>query len=133
MRNGSLCIQTDEPYAPARLRINASTIAQGESLAEPKEPTEENQEWGRKTRNSPDESDASSTPHDWTPGHIDAPQRTWPCYPVPSVARATGVPRDSPAVDCRIRWGASFVRPLGTVRTLYTNTFTLSSPFRHWK
>ena len=73
-------------------------------------------------RNSPDESDASSTPHDWTLGHIDAPQRTWPCYPVPSVARTTGVPRDSPAVDCRFRWGARYVRLLGTVRTPYTNT-----------
>ena len=79
-------------------------------------------------RNSPDESDASSTPHDWTPSHIDAPQRTWPRHPVPSVARATGVPRDSPAVDCRFRWGACYVRLLGTVRTLYTNTPRLSSP-----
>jgi hypothetical protein len=45
------------------------------------------------------------------------------------VARATGVPRDSPAVDCRFRWGARYVRLLGTVRTLYTNTPSLSSPF----
>jgi hypothetical protein len=81
-------------------------------------------------RNSPDESDASSTPRDWMLGHIDAPQRTWPYYPVPSVARATGVPRDSPAVDDRFRWGARYVRLLGTVRTLYTNTLWLSSPFR---
>ena len=80
-------------------------------------------------RNSPDESDASSTPRDWMLGHIDAPQRTWPYYPVPSVARATGVPRDSPAVDDRFRWGARYVRLLGTVRTLYTNTRRLSSPF----
>jgi hypothetical protein len=90
--------------------------------------TGENHEWKGETRNSPDESDASSTPPDWTLGHIDAPQRTWPCYPVPSVARATGVPRDSPAVDCRFRWGARYVRLLGTVRTLYTNTRCLSSP-----
>lgn len=84
-------------------------------------------------RNSPDESDASSTPRDWMLGHIDAPQRTWPYYPVPSVARATGVPRDSPAVDDRFRWGARYVRLLGTVRTLYTNTPRLSSPCRrHW-
>ncbi|MDF3017705.1 MAG: hypothetical protein K0R44_2930 [Thermomicrobiales bacterium] len=99
-------------------------------MPEPEKTPEENQLWGGKTRNSPDESDASSTPHDWTPSHIDAPQRTWPCYPVPSVARATGVPRDSPAVDCRFRWGARNVRLLGTVRTLYTNTASLSSPFR---
>jgi hypothetical protein len=98
-------------------------------MPEPGKSTEENQEWGGKTRNSPDESDESSTPHDWTLGHIDAPQRTWPCDPVPSVARATGVPRDSPAVDCRFRWGARYVRLLGTVRTLYTNTHSLSSPF----
>src|SRR3954449_6174488 len=82
------------------------------------------------TRNSPDESDASSTPPDWTLGHIDAPQRTWPYYPVPSVVRATGVPRDSPAADNRFRWGARYVRLLGTVRTLYTNTCELSSPCR---
>ena len=81
-------------------------------------------------RNSPDESDASSTPRDWMLGHIDAPQRTWPYYPVPSVARATGVPRDSPAVDDRFRWGARYVRLLGTVRTLYTNTEPLSTPCR---
>jgi hypothetical protein len=92
--------------------------------------TEENQEWRGEARNSPDESNVSSTPPDWTLGHIDAPQRTWPRYPVPSVARATGVPRDSPAVDCRFRWGARYVRLLGTVRTLYTNTSGLSSPFR---
>jgi len=57
-------------------------------------------------RNSPDESGENSTPHDWTLRHIDAPQRTWPRYPVPSLARTTGVPRDSPAVGCRFRWGA---------------------------
>src|SRR5215212_412149 len=85
---------------------------------------------GGETRNSPDESDASSTPRDWTLGHIDAPQRTWPRYPVPSVVRATGVPRDSPAADNRFRWGARYVRLLGTVRTLYTNTCELSSPYR---
>ena len=115
--------------APARLRIIAGTIAQGEPLFELGATIEENHERGGKTRNSPDESDASSTPHDWTLSHIDAPQRTWPCYPVPSVARATGVPRDSPAVDCHFRWGARYVRLLGTVRTLYTNTLSLSSPF----
>jgi hypothetical protein len=81
-------------------------------------------------RNSPDESDASSTPPDWMLSHVDAPQRTWPYYPVPSVARATGVPRDSPAVDDRFRWGARYVRLLGTVRTLYTNTVRLSTPNR---
>jgi hypothetical protein len=90
--------------------------------------TGENHEWRGETRNSPDESDASAIPHDWRLSHIDAPQRTWPCYPVPSVARSTGVPRDSPAVDCRFRWGARYVRLLGTVRTLYTNTRCLSSP-----
>jgi len=42
--------------------------------------------------------------------HIDAPQRTWPRLPVPSAARSTGVPRDSPAVVCRFRWGA-LLRP----------------------
>ena len=45
------------------------------------------------------------TPLDWTRHHIDAPQRTWCCLPVPSAARATGVPRDSPAVVCRFWWG----------------------------
>lgn len=76
---------------------------------------------------------------DWPPhdpprlgaGRIDAPQRTRPCCPVPSAARVTGVPRDSPAVGCRFRWGAGAATGLlGTVRTLYTNTRRLSSPSR---
>lgn len=29
----------------------------------------------------------------------------WPCAPVPSTARVAGAPRDSPATDCRFRWG----------------------------
>lgn len=78
-------------------------------------------------RNSPDEPDASVTPLDRVLGHIDAPQRIWPYYPVPSMARATGVPRDSPAAEVRFRWGAHYIRLLGTVRTLYTNTNGLSS------
>src|SRR4051794_35665273 len=32
----------------------------------------------------------------------------WSCLAVPSLARSTGVPRDSPAFGCRFRWGASF-------------------------